>query len=415
MELLCSNGSFNGCSHGLLLRDNALDAIAAMNFPRRHRAVHLAPLDVLLACWSRWKTAKKVIFEKVHGWPQDPFGINVKPGESLLPVEGCRCHLLLLSREFMMLGFGAVFGSLSPPTDISRCWDLVVALRLADDLAIAFAVVGTSWPILLGISQTRIGSAVISRHCRMIYCRWHFECHLLLLIVLGIGGNGKALAGLRMLLVNRWFQLPIFGFGSFELAVGAALYVAEAGRAVHVFWNPAAVLLRGHVNGGLALLLMAPPLLLTGGGTRSLCRVSNDWSPVIQTCYSCIMVHVHIGNCISSPDPGGLFIVFTYADALVFSGLLRACGEASVAVVTLGPWKTRVPVLLGDVALYGCGWNLMNCDWMRLLMELVTATMIFFPALLALELVAVVYAALRRVTPALELVCCLPPFTMSTC
>ncbi|GMH27836.1 hypothetical protein Nepgr_029679 [Nepenthes gracilis] len=49
-----SNGSFNGCSLGLLLRDNALDAIAALNFLRRHRAVHLALLMwpvKLLSCF----------------------------------------------------------------------------------------------------------------------------------------------------------------------------------------------------------------------------------------------------------------------------------------------------------------------------------------------------------------------------
>ncbi|GMH31707.1 hypothetical protein Nepgr_033551 [Nepenthes gracilis] len=56
-------------------------------------------------------------------------------------------------------------------------------------------------------------------------------------------------------------QLPIFGFGSFEVAVGAALYVAEVGMAVQLWWNPAAVLLRGHVNGGPALLLLVPPVV----------------------------------------------------------------------------------------------------------------------------------------------------------
>ncbi|GMH14507.1 hypothetical protein Nepgr_016348 [Nepenthes gracilis] len=62
-------------------------------------------------------------------------------------------------------------------------------------------------------------------------------CRVWLLPLLGIGGNGKDLAGLILLLVKRWLQLPILGFGSFEVAVGAALYVAEAGMAAHVFWN----------------------------------------------------------------------------------------------------------------------------------------------------------------------------------
>ncbi|GMH11670.1 hypothetical protein Nepgr_013511 [Nepenthes gracilis] len=47
----------------------------------------------------------------------------------------------------------------------------------------------------------------------------------------------------------------------FEVAVGAALYVAEAGMAAHVFWNPAAVVLRGHARGGPALLLLVPPVV----------------------------------------------------------------------------------------------------------------------------------------------------------
>ncbi|GMH12885.1 hypothetical protein Nepgr_014726 [Nepenthes gracilis] len=37
------------------------------------------------------------------------------------------------------------------PSQIECCWDLVAALRLADDLAFDFAVLGTSWPILLGV------------------------------------------------------------------------------------------------------------------------------------------------------------------------------------------------------------------------------------------------------------------------
>ncbi|GMH14009.1 hypothetical protein Nepgr_015850 [Nepenthes gracilis] len=42
----------------------------------------------------------------------------------------------------------------------------------------------------------------------------------------------------------------------FEVAVGAALYIAEAGMVAHVLWNPAAVLLCGHARGGPAFLLM---------------------------------------------------------------------------------------------------------------------------------------------------------------
>ncbi|GMH09761.1 hypothetical protein Nepgr_011602 [Nepenthes gracilis] len=45
--------------------------------------------------------------------------------------------------------------------------------------------------------------------------------------------------------------LPFLGFGCFEVAVGAALYVAEAGTDAHVFWNLAAVFcvgMRGAVR-----------------------------------------------------------------------------------------------------------------------------------------------------------------------
>ncbi|GMH22103.1 hypothetical protein Nepgr_023946 [Nepenthes gracilis] len=86
-------------------------------------------------------------------------------------------------------------------------------------------------------------------------------CRVWLLPLLGIGGNGKDLAGLILLLVKRWLQLPILDFGSFEVADGAAIYVAEAGMAAHVFWNQAAVLLRGHAWGGPALLLLVPPVV----------------------------------------------------------------------------------------------------------------------------------------------------------
>ncbi|GMH13950.1 hypothetical protein Nepgr_015791 [Nepenthes gracilis] len=47
----------------------------------------------------------------------------------------------------------------------------------------------------------------------------------------------------------------------FEVAVGAALYIAEAGMVAHVLWNPAAVLLSGHARGGPALLLMVPTVV----------------------------------------------------------------------------------------------------------------------------------------------------------
>ncbi|GMH16928.1 hypothetical protein Nepgr_018769 [Nepenthes gracilis] len=51
------------------------------------------------------------------------------------------------------------------------------------------------------------------------------------------------------------------GNGCFEVAVGAALYVAEAGTAAHVFRNLAAVPLRGHAWGGPAVLLLVPPVV----------------------------------------------------------------------------------------------------------------------------------------------------------
>ncbi|GMH21034.1 hypothetical protein Nepgr_022876 [Nepenthes gracilis] len=31
----------------------------------------------------------------------------------------------------------------------------------------------------------------------------------------------------------------------------------------------------------------------------------------------------------------------------------------------LGLWKTNLVLAVGDVALSGCGWNVMNCGWMR--------------------------------------------------
>ncbi|GMH22124.1 hypothetical protein Nepgr_023967 [Nepenthes gracilis] len=73
--------------------------------------------------------------------------------------------------------------------------------------------------------------------------------------------NELATAGLILLLVKRWLQLPILGFGCFEVADGAALYAIEAGMAAHVFWNLAAVLLRGHAWSGPALLLLVPPVV----------------------------------------------------------------------------------------------------------------------------------------------------------
>ncbi|GMH20946.1 hypothetical protein Nepgr_022788 [Nepenthes gracilis] len=75
------------------------------------------------------------------------------------------------------------------------------------------------------------------------------DCH-------GIPGAGllgcARVQGLAAASVGNW---------CFEVAVGAALYVAEAGMTAHVFWNLAAVLLRGHAWGGPALLLLVPPVV----------------------------------------------------------------------------------------------------------------------------------------------------------
>ncbi|GMH30745.1 hypothetical protein Nepgr_032588 [Nepenthes gracilis] len=106
---------------------------------------------------------------------------------------------------------------------------------------------------------SRIGCAASSCNCRVPIASWNSWCRVT--PVLGIGGNGKNLDGLMLLLVKRWLQLPILGFGSFEVAVGAALYIAEAGMVAHVLWNPAAVLLRGHARDGPALLLMVPTVV----------------------------------------------------------------------------------------------------------------------------------------------------------
>ncbi|GMH11697.1 hypothetical protein Nepgr_013538 [Nepenthes gracilis] len=69
-------------------------------------------------------------------------------------------------------------------------------------------------------------------------------------------------------------RLPIFSFGSFDVAVGASLFVAEAGMDVQVFWNPADVLLHGHENGGPALLLLVPLVSASGLGGFATCEVA---------------------------------------------------------------------------------------------------------------------------------------------
>ncbi|GMH19872.1 hypothetical protein Nepgr_021713 [Nepenthes gracilis] len=61
------NGSFNGCSHGILLpslKDNALDAIVAMTLLEAAPCCPFGPRFVLLACGSQWKMAAGVLCRK---------------------------------------------------------------------------------------------------------------------------------------------------------------------------------------------------------------------------------------------------------------------------------------------------------------------------------------------------------------
>ncbi|GMH15530.1 hypothetical protein Nepgr_017371 [Nepenthes gracilis] len=65
---------------------------------------------------------------------------------------------------FEYCGDGAAYWGVVDVTSLLQLRTVLASVLgwLADDLATAFDVLGTSWPILLGISRTRIGSVVLS-------------------------------------------------------------------------------------------------------------------------------------------------------------------------------------------------------------------------------------------------------------
>ncbi|GMH20960.1 hypothetical protein Nepgr_022802 [Nepenthes gracilis] len=191
---------------------------------------------------------------------------------------------------------------------------------------------------------------------------------------------------MMLLLVKRWLQLPIFGFGSFDVAVDAALYIAEAGMAVQVFWNLAAVLLRGHVNGGPALLLMVPPvvcgqchllilmlilrfLMVLGSGcgvAASTFAVGNlgvlrvaEVAVVFVSCSGLHCVAVEVAACLAwnDPDAEGCWI-----GVLVLYEVVNATFDvepyADADVVRLA-WRWKAPDFLSPACYNGfCVWLL---------------------------------------------------------
>ncbi|GMH06165.1 hypothetical protein Nepgr_008005 [Nepenthes gracilis] len=158
--------------------------------------------------------------------------------------------------------------------------------------------------------------------------------------------DGTMLPGyLFPLCINRELLLT----NCFEVAVGAALYVAEAGMAVHGFWNPAAVLLRGHVRGGPALLLMVPPGILSflsddsgdNGSYALFCWASSTgaiWMIAADVC-SCLL-QLMLGFAVSPKgDFGVQFLMIVLAieqkilvDPLSLMQLARSLVVAALAV-----------------------------------------------------------------------------------